>query len=105
MSGGTIAGNAKIAGVINEATPQDLAQAAAEIKKLLEQLSNTYPTQNIPEQMFLGAKAIEEIEKDTTLKQRITTALKAMTVEAFIEAINHPLANVLKVGIEAYREP
>ena len=38
MSGGTISSNAKIAGMINEAPPQDLAQAAAEIRQLLDQL-------------------------------------------------------------------
>ena len=37
----TISGNAKIAGIINEAAPHDLAQAAAEIQQLLDQLQQT----------------------------------------------------------------
>ena len=102
---GDISGNAKIAAVINEAAQQDLTQAAAEIQQLLEQLAKDNPTETTAEKMMVGAKVVEEIEKDPTLKQRIINALKAMTVEAFMEAIDHPLANVVRAGIEGYREP
>ena len=105
MSGGTISGYAKVAGVINEAAQQDLTAAAAEIQKLLDQLAQTNPTETLPEQMVVGAKVIAEIEQDPSLKQRIINALKAVSVEAFMEAIDHPLANVVRAGIEAYREP
>ena len=102
---GEIKGNAKVAGVINEAAQQDLTQAAAEIQQLLDQLAKTNPTETPAEKMMVGVKVAEEIEKDPTLKQRIINALKAMTVEAFMEAIDHPLANVVRAGIEGYREP
>ena len=102
---GTVSGDVKVAEVINEASQQDLAQAAAEIQQLLDQLSETYPTETFAEKGVIVDKAIEEIEKNPTLKQKIINALKAMTVETFMEAINHPLANVLRAGIEAYREP
>ena len=55
--------------------------------------------------MIVGVKVVEEIEKNPTLKQRIISILKAMTVEAFMEAIDHPLANVVRAGIEGYRKP
>ncbi|MGC1247713.1 MAG: Uma2 family endonuclease, partial [Spirulinaceae cyanobacterium] len=44
MSGGEIK-DSKVAGVINEAEQQNLAQAAAEIQRLLEQLENSYSTE------------------------------------------------------------
>ncbi|MGK7898954.1 MAG: COR domain-containing protein [Xenococcus sp. (in: cyanobacteria)] len=96
VSDSTISDNAKIAGVITE--------TAGEIKQILNQLSQNNPTETPLEKMMLGFKAIEEIEKNSTLKPRIINALKVMTVKAFMEAIDHPLANVLRVGIEAYRE-
>ena len=43
MSGGEIKGNAKVAGVINEAEKQNVADAATEVRQLLEKLSKTYP--------------------------------------------------------------
>ena len=105
MSGGSISGNAKVGGVINEADKQDLTQAAAEIQQLLEQLSKTYPTETFAEKGAIADMTIQEIENNPTLKQKIISSLKAMGIEAFMEAIDHPVANVLRAGIEAYREP
>ena len=100
-----IKGNAKVAGVINEAAQQDLKQAAAEIQQLLEQLSKTNPTETLSQKAVVAEKTIENIENNPTLKQKIIKAIKAMGIEAFMEAIDHPIANVLRAGIEAYREP
>ena len=47
MSGGNIQGGAKVAAKINEAEQQNIAKAAQEIQQLLEQLSQTYPTQTL----------------------------------------------------------
>lgn len=47
MGGGEIKDNVKVAGVMNEAQQANLAEAAAEIQQLLEQLSETYPINNI----------------------------------------------------------
>ncbi len=102
---GEIKGNAKIAGVINEAAQQDLTQAAEEIQQLLEQLSKTNPTETLSQKAVVAEKTIESIENNPTLKQKIINAIKAMGIEAFMEAIDHPVANVLRAGIEAYREP
>ncbi len=44
MSGGEIKGNAKVAGVINEAEAQNLAEAAVGIQALIQQLEQSYPT-------------------------------------------------------------
>ncbi len=102
---GDIKDHAKVALVINEAAQQDLTQAAAEIQQLLEQLSKTNPTETFAEKGAIADMTIQEIENNPTLKQKIISSLKAMSVEAFMELIDHPVANVLRAGIEAYREP
>ena len=102
---GDIKGNAKVALVINEAAQQDLTQAAVEIQKLLEQLSKDNPTETFAEKGAIADMTIQEIENNPTLKQKIISSLRAMGIEAFMEAIDHPVANVLRAGIEAYREP
>jgi Asp-tRNA(Asn)/Glu-tRNA(Gln) amidotransferase C subunit len=105
MSGGNIQEGAKVAAKINEAEQQNLAKAAQEIQQLLEQLSQTYPTQTFPQKAAVAVEAVKEIENNPTLKERIRNAIKAMGVQAFMEAIDHPVANILREGIEAFKEP
>ena len=67
MSGGEIKGNAKVAVVINEAEEQDLAEAAAKIQALLEQLSETYPTTTSQEKNLVVAENSYDDEKIKTV--------------------------------------
>jgi DNA-binding Lrp family transcriptional regulator len=104
MSGGEIKDNAKVAGVINKAEQQNLAEAAAEIQALLEQLSETYPTTTSKEKNIVIGEAVEQIENNPTLKSKVINALKAGGKEAFKEAIDHPLVNILMATIEGWQE-
>ncbi|MBW4536812.1 MAG: pentapeptide repeat-containing protein [Pleurocapsa minor HA4230-MV1] len=104
MNGGEIKDNAKVAGVINEAEQQNLAQAAAEIQHLLEQLSETYPTTTGKERNIVIGKAVDQIENNPTLKAKVINALKAFGIETFKEAVNHPLINILVATIEGWQE-
>ncbi len=104
MSGGEIKGNAKVAGVINEAEKQNLADAATEIQQLLEQLSETYPTSTNKEKMVVVGEAVDQIESNPTLKAKVINALKAGGTEAFKEAVNHPLVNILVATIEGWQD-
>ncbi len=104
MSGGEIKGNAKIAGVINEAEQKNLVDAAQEIQQLLEQLSETYPTTTIKEKNTVVIEAVDQIESNPTLKAKVINALKAGGTEAFKEAIDHPLVNILVATIEGWQD-
>lgn len=97
----------QIGGNINNYTPQqkqNLAEAAAEIQQLLQQLEQTNPTTSTSEKMTVVAKAVDEIEKNPTLKARIIGALKSGGTEALKEAIDHPLVNILMASIEGWQE-
>lgn len=83
---------------------QTIAEAAAEIQQLLEQLSKTYPTSTNKEKMTVVAEVVDQIENNPTLKTRVINSLRAGGVEAFKEAIDHPLVNILMATIEGWRE-
>ena len=100
MSISEIKGNAKIAGIINKATQQDLTQAATEIRKLLGQLSQIYPTETFSQKSLVVEIDIENIENNPNLKQKMISAIKAMGMEVFMTIIDHSLANILRAGIE-----
>ena len=101
MSGGVIKGNAKVAGVINEAEKQDLAEAA-KIQALIQQLEQTYPTNTTPEQMVVAAKAIEQIESNPTWKSKAISAFQQGSLKA-IET--HPIGAFIVGAIKGWLEP
>ena len=104
MSGGEIKDNVRVAGIINEAEQKNLANAAQEIQQLLEQLSQTYPTNTSKEKMIVVGEAVEQIEHNPRLKTQVVNALKAGGIEAFKEAINHPLVNIFLATIEGWQD-
>lgn len=83
---------------------QNLAEAAAEIQKLLEQLAQNYPTETLTQKAAVAEEALQIIESNPTLKQRVVSAIQAMSVEALMQLIDHPVANILREGIESFRE-
>lgn len=87
----------------NYATKQNLAEAAEDIKKLLQQLEQTYPTNTQSEKMVVVTEAIKQIEDDQTLKQRVLGALKSGGVEAIKELVDHPLINILLAALDGWQ--
>jgi hypothetical protein len=70
----------------------NLAQAAADIQSLLQQLSETYNSATPVGQEKISSEAISEIKRNPTLQARIFNALKEGSSTALTEAINHPVA-------------
>jgi hypothetical protein len=94
----------KLAGTINEAEKPNLAEAAAEIRQLLEQLSQSYPTNTTAEKMAVAAKAIEHIESDPTWKQRAIDAANERGLVAFEKAIDNPVGVFIVRAIQDWQE-
>lgn len=88
----------------NSEAKQDLVEAAQEIQQLLKQLEQSNPTEPTEEQMAVATQAIEVIKNHPTLKQRVIGVLKSAGTEAFKEAINHPIANILVAGFQGWIE-
>ncbi|BDA68392.1 hypothetical protein CAL7716_025580 [Calothrix sp. PCC 7716] len=83
---------------------QNLADAAAEIQKLLEQLDKTYPTDTTLGKMQVAAETIKAIENNPTLAQRVTSALKAGGVQALAQLLNHPAASFAIGALEDWQK-
>ena len=100
-SGDNVAGDKN---VTNNYNSQDLTQAAADIQALLKQLEETNPIDTPLEQMTVGVKLAEEIKKNPTRRQKVIKVIKAMGIEALAEAVDNPVFNIAKAGIEAALE-
>jgi len=83
---------------------QNLAEAAAEIQQLLNQLGQTYPTNTPLEKQIVVTEALKEIERNPTLKARVIGALKAGGTEALKELLDHPAVNVLLAALEGWQD-
>lgn len=81
---------------------QDLAQAAKEIKILLDQLSVDYPSYS---PRVLGAKAVDEVERSPELKSRILRGVKAGSFAALEKMIDHPVAKFFIEGAKEVLNP
>ncbi|NES80744.1 MAG: hypothetical protein F6K10_04730 [Moorea sp. SIO2B7] len=88
----------------HEGADKNLAEAAAEIQQLMEQLSQTNPTTTSKEKMIVVSEVVDQIENNPTLKAKVINALKAGGVEAFKETLDHPLVNILMATIEGWAE-
>lgn len=66
--GGGFAGDGvtQIGGTLNDYSSNQNLSEAAEIKRLLEQLSQTYPTLTNAEKLTVVAKATDEVENNPT---------------------------------------
>lgn len=95
----------KLAGNINEVLGKTLAETAEEIQQLLQQLEQSNSTETRASQMEIATQVIENIENNFTLRQRVIGVLKSSGTEAFKEAINHPIANILVAGFQGWINP
>jgi uncharacterized protein YjbI with pentapeptide repeats len=79
---------------------QNLAEAAAEIQALLEQLSQSYPTETMSGKMALAAEATQRIENNPTLMQKTISALRAGGTAALEQALSHPAASFVIAALD-----
>ncbi|WP_407659144.1 pentapeptide repeat-containing protein [Leptothoe kymatousa] len=96
----------QIGGTINNAAAEtpSLAEAAAEIQALLQQLEQTAPAETTTQKMTLATQAIGQIEANPTFKQRTVAALTAGGIKAFEAAIDHPVAAFVVGAIEEWKK-
>lgn len=83
---------------------QTVAEAATEIQQLLEQLSKNYSTETVSGRMQLATEAITRIESDSTLMQRVLSALHAGGVSALEQLLNHPAASFVIAALEDWQK-
>jgi phosphoenolpyruvate-protein kinase (PTS system EI component) len=82
---------------------QNLAEAAAEIQQLLEQLSKSYPSDTMTGKMTIATETIKTIENSPKLMEKIISALKAGGISALEQALNHPAASFVIGALENWQ--
>ena len=95
---GEIQGNAKVAGILNEAEQQNLTAIITEVQAIITPLAQTYPNNPTTQ----GIKAIEAIEKNPNLKQKLIEAAKKGGLEAFKKALDNPVGAFIGGAIEGW---
>jgi len=99
IAGDKVMGN-KIDTQINNS--QNLAQAAKDIKELLDQLDKDYDRNTLTGQAMINAKAIEAIDKNPRLKDRIVNALKEGGSSALEELVDYPAIKILVATLKGF---
>ena len=99
INGNYIQGNYYAAG-----QPQGLAEAAAEIQNILEQLEKSYSSETSLGKMAIATETISQIDSNPTLSARILSALKAGGVSAFEQFLNHPAASFVIAALEDWQK-
>jgi hypothetical protein len=79
---------------------QNLASAAAEIQQLLEQLSQSIPINTTSGRMAVATEAIQRIENNPTLMQKVISALRAGGAAALEQSLSHPAASFVIAALE-----
>jgi|GEM_PF-780802 len=80
----------------------DLVQSSKDIKALLDQLSVDYPSDS---PRLVGAKAVDQVEKNPELKSRILRGVRAGSFAALEKMIDHPVAKFFIEGIKEVLKP
>ena len=93
---GEIQGNA--AGILNEAEQQNLTEIITEVQAIIAPLAQTYPNNPTTQ----GIKAIEAIEKNPNLKQKLIEAAKKGGLEAFKKSLDNPVGAFIGGAIEGW---
>ncbi len=84
---------------------QNLADFAIEVQQLLQILDHSYPSHLPIETQAEIEFAVNQIEKNPTLKQRLISALESGSKEALKELMNNPYVNILVATYEGWRNP
>jgi Leucine-rich repeat (LRR) protein/GTPase SAR1 family protein len=82
----------------------NLVQAAADIKSLLDQLSEEYNPNTATGQQKISDGAIAAIEQNPTLKGRVVKAIKEGSMAALTSAIDHPVAAICVAAFKGFTE-
>lgn len=75
-----------------------------ELKSLLEQLSQTNPTDNTQAKLAVANLAIEHIDSNPALNKRVVSALKAGSISALAQFINHPISSFFISALEDWQK-
>ncbi len=84
---------------------QNLIEAASEIQKLLDYLSQRYPMATDAQKQVIAAEFKKEVEQKPELRARIIAALQSGGAEALKQLCDHPAAEIAIAAYEGWSNP
>ena len=81
-----------------------VADVAKELQLLLEQLSQTNPTDNTRTKLAVADLAIEHIDNSPALNKRVLSAIKAGSTSALSQFLNHPVSSFFISALEDWQK-
>jgi uncharacterized protein YjbI with pentapeptide repeats len=88
----------------NSAANRNLTDAAKEIQILLEQLSQIYSTETMPDKVAFAHTALQQIKANPSLSQKVLSAAAAGSSAAIEKLLDHPAATFVVSAIEDWRK-
>jgi len=76
----------------------------AKVNQLLEQLSQSYPTETISQKAIVVEEAIKQIENNPDWKRKVINAIKLGSLAAFEKTIDNPFGAFFVEGIKGWQE-
>ncbi|MUG96970.1 hypothetical protein F7734_33385 [Scytonema sp. UIC 10036] len=89
----------------NYSQKQNLIEAASEIQKLLDNLSQKYPVTTDAQKQVIAAEFKKEVDQKPELRARIIAALQSGGAETLKQLCNHPAAEIAIAAYEGWRNP
>lgn len=83
---------------------EGLAEVAAELQKLLEHLSQTYPTLTTADKLVIASTVVKQVESSPTLMPRVLSALKVGGVSALEQFLEHPAASFVINALDDFQK-
>ena len=104
VMGDKVGGDKVMRDKITNHNSQNLAQAAKDIKELLNQLDQDYDRSTPTGQAMISAQAIAAIDKNPTLKARVMNALKEGGAAALESAVDHPAVKPVVATLKGFMD-
>lgn len=90
--------------VVNKQPQQNLSEAVAEVQQILQQLSQTYPMETVPEKTIVAAEVVKEIDANPTLKNRLINAAKEGGLAGLEKALDNVVGATIVAAIKSWQE-
>ena len=96
-------GRDKIGTQINNASP-NLVETVQQVKALLNELSEAYNPHTEKGQTLITQQALQRLESDRTLRERLLNAVKEGGSTAIEEMIDHPVVKPLIAAVKGFMD-
>lgn len=94
----------RLYGILNREEEENIAAVADEIQQILKEVSKLYSLDTISGKMAVATEAVQRIESDLALIQKILSVLKLGKIQALERFLNHPATSFVIVALKEWQK-